>query len=330
MKGHGIIQLMALIALKRAGLRLDRDLVLVGNADEEIGGLGSRTFIRDHPDLVRGIEYVLTESGDTRVEQGRVRWFGVGVGEKRTWWKTITAHGTSSHASVPTGDNPVDRLIRVLTRISAWETPVRLTPAVERYFKSMARDETGLQQAWLADPAAALRSREGRAWLLGDPRRNALLRNTITPTVLTGSTKTNVIPQTASAELDIRLLPDEDTVAFRRELERVIGDSTITLESIGDLAQPYDAPLDTELFHAIERVAGRMLPGVPVATTTSTGSSDKPYWSAAGPIPYGISPWLVESEESRRQVHGVDERLSLANLEWGLRMYVGILMEMGR
>jgi acetylornithine deacetylase/succinyl-diaminopimelate desuccinylase-like protein len=328
MKGHGIIQLMALIALKRAGVRLDRDLVFVGNADEEIGGLGSRTFIRDHSDLVRGIEYVLTESGDTRVEQGRVRWFGVGVGEKRTWWKTITAHGTSSHASVPTGDNPVDRLVRALSRISAWETPVHLTPAVERYFKSMARDETGRQRTWLADPAAALRTPEGRAWLLSDPRRNALLRNTITPTVLTGSTKTNVIPQTASAELDIRLLPDQDTVAFRRELERVIGDSAITLESIGDVTQPYSVPLDTEMFHAIERVAGRMLPGVPVATTTSTGSSDKPYWSAAGPIPYGISPWLVESEESRRQVHGVDERLSIANLEWGLRMYVGILMEM--
>ncbi|HKU61208.1 MAG TPA: M20/M25/M40 family metallo-hydrolase [Gemmatimonadales bacterium] len=329
MKGHGIIQLMAMIALKRAGVRLDRDLVFVGNADEEIGGLGSRTFVKDHPDLVRGIEYVLTESGDTRVEQGRVRWFGIGVGEKLTWWKTITAHGTASHASVPTRDNPVSRLVRALQRIADWETPVRLTPAVERYFKSMAADETGSHRTWLADPAAALRRRDGRAWLLGDPRRNALLRNTVTPTVLTGSSKTNVIPQTASAELDIRLLPDQDTVAFRRDLERVIGDSSITLESIGDMAPPYDAPLDTELFHAIERVAGRMLPGIPVATTTSTGASDKPYWSAAGPIAYGISPWLVELEESRKQAHGVDERLSLANLEWGVRMYVGILMEMG-
>ena len=124
MKGHGIIQLMAMIALKRAGVRLTRDLVFIGNADEEIGGLGTRTFIRDHPDLVRGIEYVLTESGDTRVEQGRVRWFGVGVGEKRTWWKAITAHGTASHASVPTGNNPVARLVRVLNRIAGWETPV--------------------------------------------------------------------------------------------------------------------------------------------------------------------------------------------------------------
>jgi acetylornithine deacetylase/succinyl-diaminopimelate desuccinylase-like protein len=329
MKGHGIIQLMAMVALKRAGVRLSRDLVLVGNADEEIGGLGSRTFVRDHPDLVRGIEYMLTESGDTRVEQGKVRWFGIGVGEKRTWWKTITAHGTASHGSVPTGDNPVDRLVAALHRIAGWRTPVRLTPAAERYLKAQAAGETGRHRAWLADPAAALRTREGRAWLLSEPRRNALLRNTITPTVLTGSPKTNIIPRTASAELDIRLLPDEDTVAFRRELERVIADPSITLGSIGDMAPAYDAPLDTELFHALERVAGRMLPGVPVATTMSTGASDRPYWRAAGVIPYGVTPWLVEMEESQHQVHGVDERLSVANLEFGLKMYVGVLMEMG-
>ena len=70
MKGHGIIQLMALIALKRAGVPLTRDLVYVGNADEEIGGLGSRTFIERHPDLVKPIEYLLTEGADTRVEKG--------------------------------------------------------------------------------------------------------------------------------------------------------------------------------------------------------------------------------------------------------------------
>jgi acetylornithine deacetylase/succinyl-diaminopimelate desuccinylase-like protein len=328
MKGHGIIQLMAMVALKRAGVRLTRDLVYVGNADEEIGGLGSRTFLRDHPDLVRDIEYLLTESGDTRVQRGDVRWFGIGVGEKLAWWKKLTARGTASHASVPLGDNPVDRLVAALHRISQWQTPVRLTPAVARFFRAQAGEETGERRAWLADAAAALRTRRGRAWLLSDPRRSALLRATITPTVLTGSPKTNIIPQEASAELDIRLLPDEDTLAFRRELERVIADPKITLESIGDMAPPYDAPLDTELFHAVERVAGRMLAGVPVATTVSAGASDRPYWRAAGVIPYGISPWLVDEEELRKEVHGNDERVSLENIEWGLRLYVGILMEM--
>ena len=328
MKGHGIIQLMAFIALKRAGIPLTRDLVYVGNADEEIGGLGSRTFLERHPDLVKRIDYVLTEGADTRVEKGRVRWFGIDVGEKRTWWKKLVARGTTSHGSVPLGDNPVDHLIRALNRIVAYHTPVRLTPAVDRFFKAQARDQTGPGKAWLSDAATALKTKEGRAWILSEPERNALLRATITPTVLQGSEKTNIIPQEASVELDIRLLPDEDTVAFRRTLERLIADPKIRIESIGDMAPPYSAPLDTDMFLALERVAGRVLPGVPVATPVSAGASDRPYWTAAGPIAYGIDPWLVELEESRHSVHGNNERLSLENIEFGLKYYVGVILEM--
>ncbi len=328
MKGHGIIQLMALIALKRAGLPLSRDLVYVGNADEEIGGLGSRTFVEKHPDLVKEIEYVLTEGADTRVEDGKVRWFGIDVGEKRTWWKKLVVKGTTSHGSVPLGDNPVDRLVRALNRVVAYQTPVRLTPAVDRFFKAQAHDQTGQAKIWLSNAAAALKTRRGRAWLLSEPERNALLRNTITPTVLRGSEKTNIIPQEASVELDIRLLPDQDTVAFRRTLERIIADTAIKLESIGDMAPPYSAPLDTEMFKALEQVAGRMLPGVPVATPMSAGATDRPYWSEGGPICYGIDPYLVELKESRYSVHGNDERLSMENIEYGLRLYVATLLEM--
>jgi acetylornithine deacetylase/succinyl-diaminopimelate desuccinylase-like protein len=328
MKGHGIIQLMTFIALKRAGVPLTRDLVYIGNADEEIGGLGTRTFLEKHPDLAGGIEYLLTEGADTRVENGKVRWFGIDVGEKRTYWKKLVVEGTASHGSVPLGDNPVERLAQVLARIVAWHAPVRLTPAVDRYFKAQSRYESGEHRAWLADAARALRTRRGRAWLLAEPERNALLRNTVTPTVLTGSEQTNIIPQEASAELDIRLLPDEDTTAFRKQLEKVIADPKVRLESIGDMAPPYDAPLDTPMFHAIERVAGRLLPDIPVATPVSAGASDRPYYAAAGIICYGLDPWLVELNESRHSVHGNNERLSLENIEFGLKLYAGIVREM--
>ncbi len=328
MKGHGIIQLMAFIALKRAGVPLKRDLVFVGNADEEIGGLGSRTFVAKHPDLVRRIQYLLTEGADTRVENGKVRWFGIGVGEKRTWWTKMIATGTASHGSVPLGDNPVDRLVRALGRIRAWETPVRVMPPVSRFLRAQAADQTGEHRQWLSDAGAAIKAERARAWLLSDPGRNALLRNTITPTVLYGSEKTNIIPQEAAVELDIRLLPDEDTTAFRRELERRIDDPKIRLESIGDLAPRYDAPLDTEMYQAIERAAGTLLPGKPVVPTISAGASDRPYWATAGVICYGLDPWLIELAEKRGSVHARDERLSLENIEFGLRLYVRTLMEM--
>ncbi|HET6778173.1 MAG TPA: M20/M25/M40 family metallo-hydrolase [Gemmatimonadales bacterium] len=328
MKGHGIVQLMTLIAIKRAGIPLTRDLVYIGNADEETGGLGSQTFIERHPELIRDVEYVLTESGGSRVEGGKVRWYGLNVGEKRVYWHKLTVKGKASHGSRPTRDNPVPRLARILTRLGSWETPLRVTPAVDRYFKAQATTETGERRGWLRDAAAAIRSPRGRAWLLGDPERNALLRNTISPTVLVGSNKTNTIPAEASAELDIRLLPDQDTVAFRRELLRVINDTAVTLTPIGHMAPAFSAPLDTDMSRAIQQTAAQLKPGVPFATTISTGATDRPYYAGAGLICYGVDPFLVELEDARRGVHGTDERVSVENLGFGLRLYTGVIQKM--
>ncbi len=328
MKGHGIVQLMTLIAIKRAGIPLSRDLVYIGNADEETDGLGSRTFIDRHPDLIKDVEYLLTESGGSRIENGKVRWYGMNVGEKQVYWQKLVVKGKASHGSRPTPDNPVPRLARILARLGDWQTPLRVTPAVDRYFKAQARGETGERRRWLADAGRALKTQRGRAWLLSDPDRNALLRNTISPTVLVGSNKTNTIPPEASAELDIRLLPDQDTLGFRRELLRVIADTGVTLTMIGNMAPRFSAPLDTEMSRAIERTAGRLLPGVPFATTVSTGATDRPYYSAAGLICYGVDPFLVDVEEGRRGVHGNDERVSVENLGFGLRLYMGVIQEM--
>jgi acetylornithine deacetylase/succinyl-diaminopimelate desuccinylase-like protein len=328
MKGQGIMQLMSVIALKRAGVALDRDVVLIGTADEESDGLGARVFVERHRDLLADVEYILTEGGDVRVEAGKPRWFGLGVGEKQVYWQKLVVKGKASHGSVPTRDNPVPHLARVLARIAAWETPIRVTPAVDRFFKAQAQAETGQHRIWLQDAAAALRTKRGRAWLLSEPERNALLRNTISPTVLVGSNKTNTIPAEASAELDIRLLPDQDTLSFRRELLRVIADTSISLSLIGDIPRRFSAPLDTELARVVERVGKQMLPGVPFATAVGTGATDRPYYASAGITCYGIDPYLVELEEGRREVHGNDERISLKNLEFGLRLHVAILREL--
>lgn len=328
MKGHGIVQLMTFIAIKRAGIPLRRDLIYIANADEESGGLGSRTFISRHPELLKDVEYLLTESGGSRIENGKVRWYGMNVGEKRVYWQKLVVRGKASHGSRPTPYNPVPRLARILARLGDWQTPLRVTPAVNRYFKAQAQAETGERHRWLTDAAGALKTRRGRAWLLSDPDRNALLRNTISPTVLVGSNKTNTIPPEASAELDIRLLPDQDTLAFRRELLRVIADTGITLTLIGDMAPRFSAPLDTEMSRAIQKMAARLLPGVPFATTVSTGATDRPYYAGAGLICYGVDPFLVEVEEGRRGVHGNDERVSIENLGFGLRLYSGVLEEM--
>jgi acetylornithine deacetylase/succinyl-diaminopimelate desuccinylase-like protein len=165
--------------------------------------------------------------------------------------------------------------------------------------------------------------------LLNDSERNALLRNTISPTVLVGSDKINSIPSQASVDLDIRLLPEQDPEVFNQELLRVIADTGARLTQFKSSLSPrYNAPLNTEMVRAIERTVGRLLPGIPIATPINTGASDRPYYAGAGIICYGLAPYLVESAEQDREYHGVDERMPIASLDFGLRLYVGILREM--
>ena len=327
-KGQGVVHLMTMIALKRAGVPLTRDLVFVANADEESDGTGAITFAKRHADLLEDVEFIVTEGGGSRVERGKVKWFGVGVAEKRPYWVRLTVKGTTGHASIPTTDNPVPRLAAAVARLGAWETPVRVIPAVDRFFKAQAATERGEQRAWLLDAAAALRTPRGRAWLLGDPSRSALLRNTVTPTVFTGSPKTNVVPPSASAEVDIRLLPDEDTAHFARELRRVIADTAVHVEVLPGVTPEYSAPLGTALVQAVERVVGELVPGVPVATPLAAGASDRPTYSQLGIATYGVDPFLVEYEEERRGYHGNDERVSVANLEFGVKLFTRIVGEL--
>ncbi|MFI5209734.1 MAG: M20/M25/M40 family metallo-hydrolase [Gemmatimonadales bacterium] len=327
MKGQGIVQLMAFIAIKRAGVSLHRDLVFIANADEEDAGLGSRTFIAKHPDLLKGVEYLITEGEDSRVINGKVDIWAIDVGEKRTFWRRLTVTGTTVHASTPLPDNPVVRLAQAVARIGTWQTQVRLIPAVTRWFAAEARFETGDHRAWLADPAAALRDPRGRAWLLSDPERNAFLRNTVTPTELKGSEQTNVVPPVATAAVDIRLLPDQDTLSFKRALLKVIADTSVHLSLIGDDTPRYDAPLDTDLYRVLGQVAQEMLPGVPVAPRIAVGASDRPYYAQAGILCYGILPFKLDTDEYDSTVHGNNERISLENVGFGVRYMINTVLE---
>jgi acetylornithine deacetylase/succinyl-diaminopimelate desuccinylase-like protein len=325
MKGEGIIHLMTLVAIKRSGITLDRDIVFIANSDEESDGWGARIFVEKHHDKIADVEFLITEGEGTKVEHGKVKWFAVGVAEKRPYWMTLTVQGKASHGSIPTAANPVPRLAEAVVRAARWQTEVRLLPAVDKYFKAQAPLSSGEERAWLADAGAALKTERGRAWLLSDPYRNAILRNTVVPTVLKGSDKTNIIPGSASADLDIRLLPDQDTLAFHQALDRVIGDTSVHSVVFPGVTPNYNASIDTELMRSVERVIATMLPGVPVATPLATGATDRPTYAQAGIQAYGIEPFLVEEREELSEVHGDDERVSVENIEFALRFMIAVV-----
>ncbi len=325
MKGEGVMQLMALVALKRSAVPLNRDIVFIGNADEELGGTGAEVFVERHADLLKDVEFLMTEGGDNLVENGRLEYYGVGVAEKRTFWQHLTVRGTPSHGSRPTKLNPVPRLVAALDRIARYETPLHVTPGVDKYFRDIARNYTAPRRTWLESVQAALANPAARAWLLDDVYWNAILRNTISLTVLSGSNKTNVIPAEASADLDIRLLPDQDPAQVLAELQRVVNDTALHWTPLLPPKAPLESPIDTDLFRAVERAARARDPGALVTTPMLTGATDRPTYRTLGLVTYGFDPFKVEKADAQKGVHGNDERVSVDNVGFGVRYLYDVL-----
>jgi acetylornithine deacetylase/succinyl-diaminopimelate desuccinylase-like protein len=325
MKGEGIVHLMAMIALKRAHVALDRDIVFIANSDEELDGSGAEMFVDRHRDLIKDVEFLITEGGDNKFENGRLAYYGVGVAEKRTFWQHAVVHGTPSHGSRPTKQNPVPKLVAALDRIANFETPLHVTPGVDKYFRDISRNFAGDQKTWLSNVKVALEDSVAREWILSDVYWNAILRNTISLTGLRGSNKTNVIPAEASADLDIRLLPDADPEQFLATLQRVAGDTAVQFQRELTPKPSLESPIETEFFHAIERAAHERDPNALVTTPMLTGATDRPTYRKLGIVTYGFDPFKVESADAQRGVHGNDERLSVENVGFGVRYLFDVL-----
>jgi acetylornithine deacetylase/succinyl-diaminopimelate desuccinylase-like protein len=325
MKGEGIMHLMAMIALKRSGVPLNRDIVYIANADEEFTSTGGLAFVDNHADLLKDVEYIITEATENSVKNGKVQYFAVGVAEKRTFWQKLSVKGIPSHGSRPTKNNPVPRLVAALDRIAKYETPIHVTPGVQKYFRDISRLYTGEQKVWLADVTRAVKNPRAKKWITNDLYWNAYLRNTISLTALAGSNKTNVIPAEATAEIDVRLLPDTDPADMLATLKRVVGDTAVHFSTILPPKTPLESPIDTELFRAIEKAALEREPGAFVTTPMQTGATDRPTYRKLGIITYAIDPFRIEQPERQRGIHGNDERLSRENVGFGLKYVYDIL-----
>jgi acetylornithine deacetylase/succinyl-diaminopimelate desuccinylase-like protein len=325
MKGQGVAHLMAMIALKRSGVPLTRDIVFVANADEELGSTGGIVFVEKHADLLKDVEYLLTEGGANVYRNGKLEYYSVGVAEKRTFWQKLTVRGTPSHGSRPTRANPVPRLVAALDRIARYETPLHVTPGVEKFFHDISRNYTGRQRAWLFDVKKALADREAREWILSDVYWNAILRNTISLTGLSGSNKTNVIPAEATAEIDVRLLPDQHPDSVLATLKRIVADTAVHFTTLLQPKPPFESPVNTDLFRAVERAAKERDPSGFVTSSMMTGATDRPSYRRLGIIAYGLDPFRVEAADEQRGVHGNDERLSVENIGFGVRFLYDIL-----
>jgi acetylornithine deacetylase/succinyl-diaminopimelate desuccinylase-like protein len=330
-KGVAVVHLLTLTELARRGVTLDRDVVFLSTPDEETGGeQGARYLARERPDLFTGAAYLLTEGGRilVRDEDQRQVW-GVAVTEKSPCWLRIVSSGTPGHGSVPPRDAAVPRLIGALERVQRLETPVRVVPEVAEMFAYLAPLARTEDRAGFADLAEAIEADLAfRSRFLSNRQHAALVRNTLTTTVLEGSSGTNVVPPVATAHLDARLLPGGNCATFTNQIRSILADPGIEVEPL--LSFPSrSSSRDTPLFRAIERVAAASDPGSLVIPRVITGFTDAHHFREIGITAYGFVPRAHRVDEPRG-VHGTDERISIENLGRGVETLIAILEELDR
>ena len=325
-KGTAVVQFLAMALLKRHAIGLKRDIIFLGTGDEETGGQhGAGWFLDTHFDRIQDAEFLLTEGGGIR-HDGETVSYTISVAEKSPCWIRLTAKGRAGHGSVPRPDSAVTRLLRALGNIQNYTAPVKVVPAVQAYFSALAErqnDETATQyrnlERALADP-------DFRQAFIAQPRNNALIRNTISPTVLSGSQKTNSVPVQATAELDCRLLPGEDPQHFVATLSEVVADPHVELSVLLNFP-PVASAADTPLFQAISAVAKRHHPEALVLPSMLTGFTDSHYFREKGIVSYGFSGIALQAGENYG-VHGPNERIPLASLGQATHILFEILQQL--
>jgi acetylornithine deacetylase/succinyl-diaminopimelate desuccinylase-like protein len=329
-KGGMAVFARAAMELAERKVPLARDVIFLAEADEEGGGgYGTAWLAKEHwPEI--DAEFALNEGGwIMKGSDGHVRYVSISTADKLTIPLTITARGTSTHSSMPRPDNAIFALARALAKLSAYETPLTITPSTRDFFMALSRTSTPPMSDYFRDVVGsdAARARRADSVVSRDPLLHALIRNTIAPVIINGGFRANVIPGSAEAMVNLRLIPGSDPAALVRDIARVIGDTTIHL-SIGSRiyqASP-ESPRTTDLYKALERAARATFPGAEVTPYLFQAGTDAGAWRSKGVPVYGIYPYPIDADDLTR-MHGNDERVSIASLQEGTEMIYRTLVD---
>jgi acetylornithine deacetylase/succinyl-diaminopimelate desuccinylase-like protein len=224
---------------------------------------------------------------------------------------------------VPPDQTAVTRLVNALERIDAYRAPIRLIDPVRDYFKAMAEMDGGPPQ--FLNLRGALRDPAFTRDFVAVPRQNAAIRDTCTPTVLSGSPETNVIPAMATAEIDCRLLPGADPQVVMANLRKAIDDNSIKLEVVMNFPS-ISSPRDSLLMKAIDDLAQHE--DARVVPTMIASFTDSHYFRQKGLVAYGFIPIEI-APKLEGGVHGVNERIPVKQLGAGIRRTVELLQYLG-
>jgi len=296
MKGQGVAQILAFLELKRQRVPLNRDVVLLAEGDEEVGGtMGARWMIANHyADL--DPEYVLDEGGVGSRDlfaAGKLV-YGISVAEKKIVWLKVRAEGVSGHGSQPTDQNPNDRLVRALDRLLSDRPPATSRAAAPKIVDTMRTNVGGFAQNKFTN--AIQKSTISVTWMrsgVGDPP------------------KINVIPSFAEAGLDCRVLPGTTTAQWLDEIRRRLDDPSLKIEIISESDDPIVTTEESSLYRNLVAAITKAHPDAIVTPILVPYGTDSNAFRPRGVKSYGIFPAVVPAE-AVASMHGDAEHVPLA------------------
>ena len=318
-KGMTIANLAVLVALKRSGAHLNRDIIFLAEGDEEAGGAtGMKFAVEKHWDKVAA-GYALNEGGRVVVKDGKVQYVGVQAGEKVMVNVDVIATGTSGHGSVPRKDNAVAHLAAAIAKIAAYEAPVQYNSLTRGYFEGIAPTEDEDTGKWMRALESSDRGDHAARWISGaSPVWNSMLRDTIAPTMLQAGVRQNVVPSEARGVLNIRLLPGNMLEPLLGKLRELVNDPQIRFEVEPGASEPAPSSSVTgELYDTIARVAAQEYPGTTVVPYMSTGATDSALLRMRSVQAYGLLPFPLTEEDAAR-MHAENERIPLESFRKGI------------
>jgi acetylornithine deacetylase/succinyl-diaminopimelate desuccinylase-like protein len=329
--------LMTMLILKRTNAHLDRDVIFVAESGEEGGGgaappaagaparggggrgpatYGIQYIIQNNwPDI--DAEYCLTEGGSFVSTGGKVLYQRIELVEKVGRGMKLVAHGTAGHGSMPRMDNAIMHLGGAVWKIGQWQPPMNLTDVTRTYFEKLAQVSPPEEAARFKALFDSSKTQEAQDWFRkNNIEVNSMLRTSISPNIITGGFKSNVIPSEAEATLDIRAIPGEDMEKFKAMMEKVIDDPQVTIEVTGNLTAPSPKPstTGTEMYEMLEKVQQKVYPGTATLPYMVTGGTDMRGLRMKGMECYGIGAELPTEDMVTHAMHSDNERIKEAGL----------------
>lgn len=334
--GRGAIDMLNItasmaVAVKRlteTGFRPRGTLIYAAVADEEAQGRFGAAHLLDHEsDAVRA-DYVVTESGGTPIDYGSGLRLPVLVGEKGTYWCRLLVRGSGGHASTPWGtDNAVLKAAEVVSRLGRFQPPALISDTW-RTFVDRAGLPAGLAER-LTDAATVDEALAELPFGLAQ-EAHASTHTTFAPTIVHGGVKTNVIPDRAEIEVDIRMLPGQTYADIDALVRTALGDLASDVEVVAtDHGVPTSSPTDTPLWDALSKASSRFYANTPLVPQLSVGATDGRFFRQAGSVAYGYALFSQRTsyDDYVRMFHGDDERVDVESLRLSTELWETVARE---